>query len=163
MGWGGKREGAGRKTTDPSLKKMVSLPTSIWNKIENINKDISVQKNLRNIIEDHFNNKNKSLDPSNKYILPPKVICSIINNDEENIITKNKAERIFDALGPVFMNLKYEASKTNNKKIMESAYILEEILSIIDPEGFKYRFESFNVKDRKLLDDMVDILSNRLK
>ena len=166
MGWGGKREGAGRKTTDPALKKMVSLPTSIWTKIENINKDISVQKNLRNIIEDHFNNDNKSNDSNNKYTLPPIATSSIINNEEEIIISKRKAEHIFDALGSIYMNIKKEAEKENEddhyiKYYSEAAYMLGFLLESIDPEGFKYRFKDVKIKDANILDEVMDKLSNK--
>ena len=165
MSWGGKREGAGRKTSDPALKKMVSLPTSLWSKIENINKDISVQKNLKNIIEDHFNNNNKSTNIDNKYTLPPMATSSIINNEEENIISKRKSEHIFDALGSVYINLKKEAERKNAdehyiKHYSEAAYILGFLLECIDPEGFKYRFKDVKIKDANILDDVMSKLSN---
>lgn len=111
--WGGKRAGAGRKTSDKAISKLVTLPTSVWKKIEDINNDNSAQKNLKSIVENHFANDNnsKNIDKKN------------INYDD----FKSAAEYLLNKLNVDFEDLQNVYLSRNENRMTIASLIIRTI------------------------------------
>lgn len=146
--WGGSRKGAGRKTSDPTVQKIMVLPKSLWTKLESVDTTKSAQKNARSILENHFQNINLDSTYDNNNFAR----CIIKNSEEEVHLSKKRVKIIFESLAPIYMNLKYQVENEENvnERIANAAIALEIMLECIDPDEFHHSFKSVKAPDRFL-------------
>ncbi len=153
--WGGHRDGAGRKTSDPAIQKSIVLPQSLWNMLEALDKDSKPQRTIKRILDQYILNQfnqqeNNILETSDETEeLSKDYKCVIKSKDDEIYFTERLINLIFDGIAPFFMNAKAQAEKEqNNQYISRLALSLGCLLEAIDPDKYKHTFAPSKINDK---------------